>query len=284
MAFVAPLIMPRPFVVTVYDLTFLRFPDRLPRSRRLYLRLLTGLSCHRARRIMAISQATADDLVALLNVPRERIDLAIPGIEPRFHPLPTAEVEDWRQRRGLPDHYILCVGTLEPRKNLPMLLRAYAALPESDRCAYPLVLAGGRGWMVEEIDRTIAECNLATSAILPGFIADEDLPWWYNAADAFVYPSLFEGWGLPVTEAMACGKPVIVSNVSSLPEAAGSAGLLLPPDDVSAWTEALGRCIRDSKWRAERGERARIESAKFTWEHTAQQTMQSYRQALGQGH
>jgi len=284
LAFVAPLVMPRPFVVTVYDLTFLRFPNRLPRSRRLYLRLLTGISCRRARRILAISQATADDLVRLLNVPRERIDLAIPGVEPRFRPLPAAEVEAWRQRRGLPEHYILSVGTLEPRKNLPMLLRAYAALPDVDRRAHPLVLAGGRGWMVEDVDRTIEECDLASSVLLPGFVPDEELPWWYNAADTFVYPSLFEGWGLPVTEAMACGKPVIVSNVSSLPEAAGNAGVLLPPDDVSAWTEALARSIRDSNWRAELGEHARIESTKFTWEQTAQQTMQSYRQALGQGH
>src|SRR5260221_8251375 len=177
MAFVARVVMPKPFVVTVYDLTFIRYPDRLPRVRRLSLRLLTGLSCKRARRVMAISQSTADDLIALLNVPRERIDLAIPGIEPRFRPLPAAEVEAWRQRRGLPEHFILFVGTLEPRKNLPMLLRAYAALPEADQRSHPLVLAGGRGWMVEEIDRTIASYNLAPNVIFPGFLADEELPW-----------------------------------------------------------------------------------------------------------
>ncbi len=281
LAFVAPLIMPRPFVVTIYDLTFIRYGDRLPRSRRLYLRLFTGLSCRRARRVIAISQATADDLVRLLNVPPERIDLAIPGVEPRFQPLPAVEVEAWRQRQGLPDRYLLFVGTLEPRKNLPMLLQAYAALSARDRQAVPLILAGGRGWMTEAIDRTIAECDLASSVILPGYLADAELPWWYNAAEAFVYPSLFEGWGLPVTEAMACGKPVLVSNVSSLPEAAGDSGLLLPPDDVPAWTEALARCIHDSDWRDEHGKRARITAAKFTWERTAQETMHSYRQALG---
>src|SRR5260221_7978827 len=141
LAFVAPLIMPRPFVVTVYDLTFLRYPDRLPLLRRLYLRLFTAISCRRARRVIAISQSTADDLVRLLGIPREKIDLAIPGVDPRFTTLPPAEVEAWRRHNGLPDRFLLYLGTLEPRKNLPLLLRAYAALPPADREAVPLILA-----------------------------------------------------------------------------------------------------------------------------------------------
>src|SRR5260221_2622818 len=118
LAFVAPVVMPRPFVVTVYDLTFIRYPQHLPRVRRAYLQLFTRLSCKRARRIMAISQATADDLVTLLGVPRDRIDLAIPGVEARFRPLPADEVAAWRVRHKLPDRFLLYLGTLEPRKNL----------------------------------------------------------------------------------------------------------------------------------------------------------------------
>src|SRR5262249_20782349 len=125
LAFVAPVIMPRPFVVTIYDLTFIRYPERLPTMRRLYLRLLTGLSCKRARRIMAISQSTADDLVTLLGVPRDRIDLAIPGVDSRYCPLPADSVADWRSRKGLPERFFLFVGTLEPRKNLTVLIQAY---------------------------------------------------------------------------------------------------------------------------------------------------------------
>ncbi len=280
LAFVAPLVMPRPFVVTVYDLTFIRYPERLTRSRRWYLRLFTRLSCRRARRVLAISQSTADDLVKLLGVPADRIDLALPGIDPRFCPLPANEVAEWRRRKGLPERFILFVGTLEPRKNLPVLLRAYAQLSSAERAACPLVLVGGTGWMADEIQRTIEQHQLADSVILPGFVADDELVWWYNAAQCFVYPSLFEGWGMPVTEAMACGKPVIVSDISSLPEAVGEVGLRLPPADALAWAEALARTIHDADWRAEQGERSRLRAAQFTWRRTAEQTVASYRKAL----
>src|SRR5258708_18615671 len=189
MAFVAPVVMPKPFVVTVYDLTFIRYPDRLPRVRRLYLRLLTGLSCKRARRVIAISQSTADDLVALLGVPRDRIDLAIPVVDSRYCPLPVAAVADWRIRKGLPGLFLFFVGTPEPRKNLMVLLQAYAALPAGDRVACHLVIAGGKGWMSEPIYRAIDDFGLSSTVHLPGFVDDEELVWWYNAAEAFVYPS-----------------------------------------------------------------------------------------------
>jgi glycosyltransferase involved in cell wall biosynthesis len=281
LAFVAPLIMPRPFVVTIYDLTFLHYPERLPRARRWYLRLLTRMSCRRARRVLAISQSTADDLVARFGLPRDRIDLAVPGIDPRFQPLPAEQVEIWRQRRGLPDRFFLFVGTLEPRKNLPLLARAYAGLPPADRKACHLVLAGGAGWMVDEIHRAIQQFGLAETVHLPGFVPDDELPWWYNAAEALVYPSVFEGWGMPVTEAMACGRPVIVSDVSSLPEATGDTGLRLPPGDAAAWTEGLARCIHDGGWRAEQGQRAKDRAERFTWARTAEQTVACYRKSLG---
>ncbi len=280
LAFVAPVIMPKPFVVTVYDLTFMRYPEHLSTLRQLYLRMLTGLSCKQARRVMAISQSTADDLVSLLGVPHDKIDLAIPGIDGRFCPLPKDEIEAWRNHKGLPERFLLFVGTLEPRKNLPMLLRAYAALPATDRRACPLVLAGGKGWMDDEIQQTIDAHDLADVVHLPGYVDDDELPLWYNAAEALVYPSVFEGWGMPVTEAMACGKPVIVSNVSSLPEAAGDTGLRLPADSSEAWTEGLVRCIHDPLWREEQGQRALQRARQFTWHNTASHTVVSYRKAL----
>lgn len=280
LAFVAPLIMPRPFVVTVYDLTFLRYPDRLPPVRRLYLRLFTAISCRRARRVIAISRSTADDLVTLLGIPREKIDLAIPGVDPRFVPLPADQVAAWRQQKRLPERFLLYLGTLEPRKNLPMLLRAYAALSSADRESVPLVLAGGRGWMVEEIDRVIDEYDLQATIHRPGYVSDTELTWWYNAADALVYPSVFEGWGMPVTEAMACGKPALVSDVSSLPEAVGDTGMRLPPDDVTTWSAALARCIHDGAWREEQGAQARARAAGFSWAQTARQTVACYHKAL----
>jgi glycosyltransferase involved in cell wall biosynthesis len=283
MAFVAPLIMPRPFVVTVYDLTFIRYPERLSTPRRLYLRLFTGLSCNRARRVMAISQSTADDLVNLLHIPREKIDLAIPGVEARFQPLPADEIENFRQANNLPKRFLLFVGTLEPRKNIPILLQAYAGLPEALRREVHLVLAGGTGWMMDDLPTLIKQLGIAETVHLPGYVADSALVLWYNAADAFVYPSVFEGWGLPLTEAMACGKPVITSNVSSLPEAVGTdgrAGLTLDPHDVAAWRDALRRCIEDPAWRHECGAHARERAGQFSWKNTAQQTIESYRRAL----
>lgn len=276
LAFVAPVIMPRPFVVTVYDLTFMRYPERLTAARRLYLRLFTRLSCQRAQRVLAISRSTADDLVKLLGIHPAKIDLAIPGIEPRFRPLPTSEIDAFSRSKNLPGRFLLFVGTIEPRKNLATLLRAYAALPESARRAVPLILAGGMGWLSEDLPALITQLGLSDQVILPGYVAESELVLWYNAAIAFVYPSVFEGWGLPVTEAMACGKMVITSNVSALPEAAGEAGITLAPNDTPAWTEALRRCIEDDAWRADHEERALQHAAQFTWAQTAQQTILSY--------
>lgn len=281
LAFVAPVLARRPFVVTVYDLSFVHFPERLPPARRRYLRLLTRWSCQRARRVIAISRSTAADLTATFGLSPERIDVAVPGVDEAFHPLPRAEVEAFRARAGLPDRFLLYLGTLEPRKNLPLLLRAYAALPASDRSAAPLVLAGARGWMVDAIDRALDEHDLRDSVRLPGYVPAQDLPLWYNAAEALVYPSLFEGFGLPVIEAMACGTPALVADTSSLPEAVGDMGVCLPPDDAAAWTNALAHTLHDTVWRAEAGQRGRERAREFTWARTAAQTVASYRRALG---
>jgi glycosyltransferase involved in cell wall biosynthesis len=279
-AFVAPLILPRPCVVMVHDLTFIRYPERLSRSRRLYLRTFTRLSCARAKRVLANSQSTANDLSQLLGIPPERIDLAIPGVEPRFQPLPREQIEAFRVAKALPPRFLLFVGTIEPRKNLKMLLHAYAALPLADREAVHLVLAGGMGWLSDDLPALIDALNLTQTVHLPGYIPDPDLPLWYNACEAFVYPSVFEGWGLPVTEALACGKLVITSSVSSLPEAVGQAGVTLPPDQPAQWTEALRRAIHDPGWRADYGAQGLAHVRQFTWRSTAEHTLQSYHRAL----
>jgi glycosyltransferase involved in cell wall biosynthesis len=280
LAFVAPLLIRRPFVVTVYDLSFMRYPERLPAARRLYLRALTGVSCRRARRVIAISRSTADDLSQLLRVPPEKIDLAIPGVLPHFRKLPSADVEAFRVAKGLPQRFFFYLGTLEPRKNLPVLLRAYAALPESDRRAVHLVLGGGIGWMTETLPQLTERLGIAQTVHQVGYLPDSELVYWYNCAEAFVYPSIFEGWGLPVAEAMACGVPPLISNVSSLPEAAGDVGIQLPPQDETAWCAALSRAIHDSAWRAEQSERAQARARHFTWLNTAQATLETYRRAL----
>jgi glycosyltransferase involved in cell wall biosynthesis len=282
MAFVSPLLTRVPSVVTVYDLSFIHYPDRLSAARRLYLRTLTGLSCRRARRVIVISQSTADDVHRLLGVPRDRIDVALPGVHDPFRPLPADEVSAFRRAQGLPERFLLHLGTLEPRKNLPVLLQAYAGLPDLLRAESPLVLVGGSGWGLDEIRASIAALRLEDSVRLAGYAPDDDLPLWYNAAAALAVPSVYEGWGLPVVEALACGTPVLVSDVSSLPEAAGDAGLHLPPADIAAWTEALHRALTDDAWRADARSKGLAHAATFTWQKTARVHVASYRQALRQ--
>jgi glycosyltransferase involved in cell wall biosynthesis len=260
-------------------LSFLRYPEVLTRSRRLYLKTLTRQTCQRAKRIIAISQSTAQDLVELLGVDGSKIDIAYPGVSPQFSPLPTESVTEFRQKKQLPDHFFLFVGTLEPRKNLPMLLRAYAQLSAAERQATHLILGGGKGWLYAEIFATIERLGLAETVHLPGYIPAEELIYWYNAADALVYPALYEGFGIPVVEALACGKPVLTSNISSLPEAGGAVSVLLPPADEGAWTQALRQTISTNSSNTEINAR-QAWAQSFTWQKTAQQTLATYRQVL----
>jgi glycosyltransferase involved in cell wall biosynthesis len=193
-----------------------------------------------------------------------------------------AALADLRRRRGLPEHMILYVGTLEPRKNLVTLLEAYARCrgetsPESPWP--PLVLAGGKGWGYEAIFAAVERLGLSEAVLLPGFVPHGELPLWYSAADIFVYPSLYEGFGLPVLEALACGTPVITSNVSSLPEVAGEAGLLVDPTDAEALAEALRQVWRDADLRQEMRTRGLAQAARFSLAALARQTMTVYQEA-----
>lgn len=275
LAFVAPLRVPVPFVVTVYDLSFMHFPEVLTPARRLYLRFFTRHTCQRARRVIAISQSTADDLVATLGIDREKVDVAAPGYDPAvYRPLPAGEVAAFRQQKGLPERFWFFIGTLEPRKNLVTLLKAYAALPPGDRL--PLILAGGKGWLYDEIFATIEQYGLGDAVRWVGFLPAEELPFWYNSAEVFLYPSIFEGFGLPVLEAMACGTPVIVSAASSLPEIAGEAGLCLSPYEVDAWAAALRRARQDADWRGSAAHQGMLDVQRYTWENTVRQTLRSY--------
>jgi glycosyltransferase involved in cell wall biosynthesis len=280
LAFVSPLALTKPSVVTVYDLSFIHYPQALTTARRFYLRWLTALSLRRARRAIAISASTARDLHATLGIPTDKIDIAAPGYDTaRFHPLPASAIADFRRRKNLPDRFWLFVGTLEPRKNLTTLLDAYAALPIPDRL--PLIIGGGKGWLYDEIFERVDRYRLSDQITFAGFLPVEELALWYNSAEMFVYPSVFEGFGLPVLEAMACGTPVIVADASSLPEVAGQAGIAVPPKDVSAWGDALRRARHDDPWRYEARQRGLIEAARYSWHQTAEKTIASYRTALG---
>jgi glycosyltransferase involved in cell wall biosynthesis len=276
LAFVSPLLSATPSVVTVYDLSFRLMPDKFPPMQRLYLNTFTAHSARRARRVIAISHSTRADVVRLLGVPADKVDVAYPGLGPEFRPLPRAEVDSLRARRGLPERFVLYLGTLEPRKGLATLIRAFHTL----RAAQPdlsLVLAGGKGWGYAELFDLVETLGLAGAVHWPGYVPAEELPGWYNAAAVFAYPSAYEGFGIPVAEALACGRPVVTTDVSSLPEAAGDAALLVPPGDAPALAEALARALTLEPARLARGP---AHAARFTWEATAAQTTASYRLAL----
>ena len=181
-------------------------------------------------------------------------------------------------RKGLPERFWLFVGTLEPRKNLVTLLQAHAQLPER----LPLLLAGGKGWDYEQIFATVERLGLGDSVHFPGYLAAEELALWYNCAEVFVYPSLYEGFGMPVLEAMACGTAVIVADASSLPEVAGADGTCLPSRDIDAWAAALQHSLRSEAWRAQERARGLQQARRFSWRATAERTIGSYACALNQ--
>jgi glycosyltransferase involved in cell wall biosynthesis len=281
MAFVSPLLAPCPAVVTVYDLSFLRFPERFHPLKRLYLRLFTQWSVRRARRVIAISESTQQDVVRLLGKPADWVDVVPCGVDRRFKPQTPAAVRAFRQQQGLPERFILFLGTLEPRKNIVLLLKAYAQLVARSGDPPPkLIIAGGKGWFCQEIFAAVEQLDLANRVIFPGYVPEEEKPLWYSAAEIFIYPSLFEGFGLPPLEAMACGTPVIVSDTSSLPEVVGDAGLKVPPTDATALAEAMATLLHHPATRAEWRERGLKQAARFSWLDTARQTVHVYERAL----
>jgi glycosyltransferase involved in cell wall biosynthesis len=279
-AFVTPLLSSCPAVVTVYDLSFAVFPDLFRGPNQVYLRWFTRRSVKRARRVIAISEHTRRDVHRLYGVPLDRIDVAEPGVDARFQPLPRDEVEVFRRERHLPDRFFLYLGTLEPRKNLARLIEAFAQLT-TDHCS--LILAGGTGWLVEELFAKVKSLGLESRITFTGYVPGDELPLWYNAATAFVYPSRYEGFGIPPLEAMACGTPVVTSNAASLPEVMGDAGLTVDPDDVPGLARAMRRVWDDAALRADLSRRGVERARGFTWEATARATLESYRRALGNG-
>ncbi len=272
---VVPLAMRRPSVVTVHDLAFLRFPERFRPARRRYLAVLARLSVRRAAHVLTVSEFTRREVVDLLGVPSEKVTATPNGRDERLGPLPADAVARFRETQSLPERFLLFLGTLEPRKNLPALLRAYAGV--ADVVGMPLVVAGGKGWMYEPIFELVGELGLRERVRFAGFVPREDLAAWYNAATALVYPSLYEGFGLPPLEALQCGTPVITSNTSSLPEVVGDAALTVDPTSVAALGDALVRIATDAALREELRSRGPAQAARFSWERTAAGTLQALR-------
>lgn len=280
LAYALPVVRAARGVVTVHDLTVLLYPDAFNRTNQLYVSTITRESVRRADAVIADSANTRSDIVRLLGVAPEKV-VAIPlGIDDQYRPASPALVEALRQRHGLPARFILYLGTLEPRKNIETLIRAYAELRRQDPAAPLLVIAGGAGWRYQRVLEVVESLGLQGAVIFPGFVPQAELPTWYSAAEVFVYPSLYEGFGLPPLEAMACGAPIITSTASSLPEVVGDAGILVEPSDVTALAEAMRRVLADADLRADLRARGLARAAGFTWQRTAQATAAVYDRVL----
>jgi len=282
--FIPPLAGARRFVITVHDLNFLYYPQFLTADSRRYYAGQIAWAVEKASQIAADSEHTRQDLIARLNVPPARVHTIPLAANPLYlEDLPETAVTATLNHFNLPRGFILFVGTLEPRKNLVMLLRAYHAARQEMGLDVPLVMIGQPGWLYEEIFAAIAGLELEDRVVHLTAVTDQQLAALYRAATVLVQPSHYEGFGLPPLEAMHCGCPVIASNRASLPEVVGSGGLLLDPDDQDSWSEAVFRVVNDTELRAEMVVAGRAQAAQFSWSKTAAMTLGLYREALQDG-
>jgi glycosyltransferase involved in cell wall biosynthesis len=280
--FVLPPLGRTPAVLTIHDLSFLRVPWCFVPQFRGYLESAVSRSVERAGLILADSASTQRDLADLLGVNLERVHVLYPGVESRFRPLTDeAALEQVRQRYGLPQNFVLGLGTLQPRKNFTGLIGAFgrmlAAWGEAPGLEdVRLVIAGGKGWLYEDIELAVVRAGLEDRVQIVGFVEDQDLPALYTLARVFAFPSWYEGFGVPVLEAMACGTPVVTADNSSLPEAVGGAGLMVDAADLDALALALFRLLTDRGLRAELIAAGLEQAGCFTWDAAARELLQVY--------
>ena len=279
--FVLPPTLPRtPTVLTVHDLTFIRdAQSALPKLRR-YLNRVVPLSVARATHVLADSMATRNDLIELLHTPDEKITVLYGGVDGRFAPVRDPDkLAAVRARYDIgPEPFILGLGTIQPRKNYQRLIQAFSNLLPLGHLTsnLRLVIVGGKGWLSDSIFAQVKRLGVADRVMFPGFVDDGDLPALYSAATLFAFPSIYEGFGLPVLEAMACGTPVVTSNTSSLVEVGGDAALLVEPTDVDALADAMRRTLQDAGLRRQLVQRGFEQARRFTWDKAALQLKEIY--------
>lgn len=268
---------PCPSIVTIHDATLWLFPEHHPRRRLLAMRPLIPLAARRAKAIIAVSHSAKRDIVRILKVPAHRVHVVYEAAAPIFQPLTgDACLSAVRRQYQLPDRFVLHVGTLEPRKNLVRLLEAYSQLRRDGHQTHALVLVGSRGWKDAEVFGTIERLGLSGLVHVLGYVPTEGLVALYNLADSLAFPSLYEGFGLPVVEAMACGTPVVVSRCGALPEVAGSAAEFVDATDVDSIAAGLRRVLSDPDRQAELRDKGRARAAHFSWVEAATQTRHVY--------
>jgi glycosyltransferase involved in cell wall biosynthesis len=267
-------------VVTLHDMAFLRYPHVLTRPKRVYHRTFTMRSLQRATMIIADSNSTKQDAIELAGIPANHIQTVYPCIDERFsNVILDEDIQSFRQAHGLAMGYLLYLGTLEPRKNITTLIEAYAQLRTNYGRKEKLVLAGGKGWLFDSIFQRVQELGLESEVLFPGFVSDAEQLLWYHSASVFVYPSLYEGFGMPVTEALTCGIPVVTSNVSSLPEAGTTLALTVDPHDSAAMAGAVFKALTDKALYMRCRTQAAAVRQQFSARTMAEQTIAVYEQS-----
>ncbi len=279
--FIPPLRYTGKSIITIHDLAFLIYPHFLTKDAARYYGQIDR-AVRRANHIIAVSHSTKNDLVRMLGVPDEQITVIYEAADPRMRPIPREEaLQRVQALYGVPDEFILFVSTIEPRKNVGGLLRAYQRLREDYRLTPALVLAGSPGWLSDDLHAQVAELGIKDYTYFLGRVETNDLPYLYNAARCLVHPAFYEGFGLTPLEAMACGTPTIVSNVSSLPEVVGDAALLVDPKQDEEITVALWRILTDRDLAVSLRMKGQQRAASFSWRRAAEQTMAVYRKVAG---
>lgn len=270
-----PLYCPCPKVAVVHDLSFLVVRNSFKIHSQIILKKQLLHIVRRASKIIAVSESTKKDLIKFVKASPENVAVIYEGYDtdaykPQFD---TDEVKALVQRYGIDSRYVLYVGTLEPRKNIPRLIEAFASLKKQGGIEHKLVVTGKKGWLYNNIFLTVTRTGLDNEVIFTDYVPDQDLPLLISGADLFVYPSLYEGFGLPPLEAMACGTPVITSNLSSLPEVVGDAGILVDPYSVDEIAEAIHQVLSNARLREQMQRKGLDRARMFSWEKTAQETL-----------
>ncbi|MCO6449818.1 MAG: glycosyltransferase family 4 protein [Caldilineales bacterium] len=264
-------------LLTIHDLAFLVHPEYAYPKLQQFLAAAVPRSVTRADHVLADSEASKWDAMRFFDLQEEQITVVGAGVEARFQPLPETALSGIRQKYGLDFPFVLDVSTLEPRKNFDGLIRAFAAARKKAGFPHHLVIGGGKGWMYEDIFAEVERQQAGEFVHFLGFVSDEDLPALYNLADLFAFPSHYEGFGIPVLEAMACGTAVICTDTSSLPEIAGDAAYVIPTGDEDALVEGLMLLLSDESYRQQIAGRGPVEAAKWTWDAAAQRLISVYR-------
>jgi glycosyltransferase involved in cell wall biosynthesis len=265
-------------LVTVHDLAFLLRPESAQEGLRLYLEQVVPRSIARADYVLTDSENTRNDVICLMDAAPERVFVIPGGVAPMFRPASEDAIENVCRARGIARPYILSAGTIQPRKNYPTLIEAYDRLRTRTHLPHQLVIAGGRGWLTDATFERAGRSAFHDDIHFAGFVPDEELIALYSGASVFAYPSYYEGSGLPIWEAMACGAPVVCSNTSCLPECAGDAALLVSPDDPEGLSEVMETVCSDTELAADLRRRGTDRALSFQWSDSAQRLLALYRQ------